>query len=250
MSVINPDIGTRVDKIADRIYRISTPVPPSDALPPGFTFNQFLIAADQPLLYHTGPRQMFAATCAAVASVIPLESLRYVGFSHVEADECGALNDFLAVAPQARPLCSDIAAMVSVADIADREPVGLGDGQQLELGSHCVTWTATPHLPHSWECGHLFENRTRTLFCGDLFTQFGAVHPAITTDDILEPSEQARSAMDYYSHTAGCDALMTKLAALQPRVLACMHGASWRGDGAALLGRLANRLSGRVRAAA
>lgn len=242
MPITNQDSGTTIDEIAQGIHRISSPVPPNDDLPPGFTFNQYLIVDDKPLLYHTGPRQMFELTREAIASVIPVETLRYVGFSHVESDECGALNDFLKVAPNAEPLCSDIAAMVSVGDIADRPPRGMADGETLGLGHHSVTWTATPHLPHAWECGHLFETTTRTLFCGDLFTQMGAEHPAITEGDILETSEQGRAALDYYSHTKTCTELMDKLAALDPAILACMHGAAWRGDGAALLRALGERL--------
>lgn len=220
MPITNQDSGTTIDEIADGIHRISTPVPSNPDLPPGFTFNQFLITGDKPLLYHTGPRQMFELTREAIASVIPVETLRYIGFSHVESDECGALNNFLEVAPNAEPLCSDIAAMVSVGDIADRPPRAMADGETMDLGRYSVIWTATPHLPHGWECGHLFESRTGTLFCGDLFTQMGAEHPAITEDDILEPSEQARAGLDYYSHTKNCSALMGKLAALQPRTLA------------------------------
>jgi len=243
MPVTNPESGTTVDEIADGIYRISTPVPPSDALPPGFTFNQYLIKDERPLLYHTGLRQMFPLTSQAVASVIPLESLRYVSFSHVEADECGALNDFLKVAPQAEPLCSDVAAMVSIGDLADRPPRAMADGETIDLGRHKVTWIATPHLPHAWECGHLYESTTGTLFCGDLFTQFGADHPPVTEADILTPSEQSRNAFDYYSHTKNCGALIEKLAAHKPTTLACMHGAAWRGDGAELLRALGKSLA-------
>jgi flavorubredoxin len=243
MPVVNQETGTTIDEIADAIYRISTPVPPSDDMPPGFTFNQYLIIDDKPLLYHTGLRQMFPLTCQAIASVIPVDRLRYIGFSHVEADECGALNNFLAVAPHAEPLCSDIAAMVSIVDMADRPPRALEDGETVELGRHKVTWIATPHLPHGWECGHLYESETRTLFCGDLFTQFGAEHPVVTEDDILEPSEQARTALDYYSHTTNCAPLIEKIAKLNPETLACMHGAAWRGDGSALLRALGERLT-------
>lgn len=243
MPVTNRESGTTVDEIADGIYRISTPVLPSDDFPPGFTFNQYLIVDDSPLLYHTGPRQIFPLTCQAIASIIPVDKLRYVGFSHVEGDECGALNNFLEMAPDAEPLCSDIAAMTSIGDIADRPPHAMTDGETLELGRHSVTWIATPHLPHSWECGHLYESKTGTLFCGDLFTQAGAEHPAITEDDILEPSEQMRMALDYYSHTKNGAALIDKLAALDPNILACMHGAAWRGDGAALLRALGQRLA-------
>jgi flavorubredoxin len=243
MAIVNQESGTRIDEIADDIYRISTPVPPSEALPPGFTFNQYLIKDEQPLLYHTGLRHMFDLTRQAIASVMPVDKLRYIGFSHVEADECGALNDFLGVAPQAVPLCSDIAAMVSVEDMANRPPQPMADGQTIDLGRHKVTWLATPHLPHGWECGHLFEQTTRTLFCGDLFTQFGAEHPPVSSDDILELSEQARAGLDYFSHTANCAPLMTKLANCEPEILACMHGAAFKGDGGALLRKLSQRLS-------
>lgn len=243
MPVTNRESGTTIDEIADGIYRISTPVPPSDELPPGFTFNQYLIVGDKPLLYHTGMRQMFALTSQAIASVMPVDKLRYIGFSHVEADECGALNNFLEAAPWAEPLCGDIAAMVSIGDMADRPPRAMADGETVELGAHSVTWIATPHLPHAWECGHLFESKTRTLFCGDLFTQFGAEHPAITESDILEPSEQARAALDYFSHTKNGTALFDKLAALEPNILACMHGAAWRGEGGPLIRALGERLA-------
>jgi flavorubredoxin len=243
MPIVNTESGTTIDEIADGIHRISTPIPPSPALPPGFTFNQYLIVDEQPLLYHTGLRTLFPLTCQAIAAVMPVERLRYIAFSHYEADECGALNDFLAVAPEAEPLCSDIAALVSVGDTANRPPRALADGETLSLGRHRVTWISTPHLPHAWECGHLYESTTRTLFCGDLFTQFGADHPAITEDDILEPSEQARQSLDYYSHTRDGTAMIEKLAALAPQTLACMHGAAWRGDGAALLRALGKRLT-------
>jgi len=233
---------TRIDEIASGIYRISTPVPP-EAIPGGFTFNQYLIADDEPLLHHTGLLKMFPAVRAAIASVIPVESLRYVSFSHYEADECGSLNEFLQVAPQAQPLCSRIAKMVSVDDIALRPARALGDGEELSLGSHVVRWIDTPHLPHGWECGHLFETTTRTLFCGDLFTQGGHEHEPLTSADILEPSEAMRGGLDYFSQTRQVRELTEKLAATSPRILACMHGSAWQGDGAALLRQLAGRLA-------
>jgi flavorubredoxin len=195
-----------------------------------------------PLLYHTGLRQMFPLTRQAVAHVMPVEKLRFVAFSHVEADECGALNEFLAAAPNSEPLCGDIAALVSIGDLADRPPRAMADGEIVDLGRHKVTWIATPHLPHAWECGHLFEQTTKTLFCGDLFTQPGAEHPVITEQDILGPSEEMRHALDYYSHTRNGAALIEKLAVLAPARLACMHGAAWQGDGAALLRALGGRL--------
>jgi flavorubredoxin len=231
---------TQLDEIAAGIYRISTGV---DALPGGFTFNQFLIVADEPLLFHTGLRGLFPAVSAAVARVLPVEKLRYLAFSHFEADECGALNQFLAAAPNAVPVCSAIGKLTSVDDVADRPARALADGEELALGSHTVVWHDTPHLPHGWDCGFLSEKATRTLFCGDLFTQPGAGLPAITEGDILGPSEAMRGEMDYYAHSRNAPALLDKLAATEPQVLACMHGSSWRGDGKALLGDLATALS-------
>ena len=185
---------------------------------------------------------MFPLVREAMASVIPVERLRYVAFSHVEADECGSLNQWLAAAPQSLPLCGSIAALVSIEDLADRSPRALADGELLSLGEHSVRWFDTPHLPHAWECGFMMEERTSTLLCGDLFTQGGADLPAITEDDILEPSEAFRQTMDYFSHTRNARALLDKLAATKPETLACMHGSAWRGDGAQLLRGLADRL--------
>jgi len=234
--------GTHIDEIADGIYRISTPVPP-EMIPGGFTFNQYLIVDEAPLLHHTGLLKMFPAVSAAISSVIPVESLRYISFSHYEADECGSLNEFLQVAPRAQPLCSRIAKMVSVDDVALRPAHALGDGEELSLGTHAVRWIDTPHLPHAWECGHLFETTTQTLFCGDLFTQGGHEHEPLTSDDILEPSEAMRGGLAYFSQTRQVTELTEKLAATSPRILACMHGSAWQGDGAALLRQLAKRLA-------
>jgi flavorubredoxin len=231
---------TTVDEIAERIYRLSTPVTFPDGA--GFTFNQYLIADDQPLLFHTGPRRMFPVVRAAVGRVLPVERLRYIGLSHFEADECGSLNEWLAVAPTAEPLCGRVAAMVSVNDVADRPARALADGETLALGSHSVRWLDTPHLPHAWECGFLMETRTRTLLCGDLFTQGGAAHAPLTESDILGPSEAFRKPMDYFSHTKNARGMLERLAAEKPTTLACMHGSAWRGDGAKLLRGLADAL--------
>lgn len=239
MKITNSQSNTSIAEIGDGLYRISTPVPPGPGLPGGFTFNQFLIVDDEPLLFHSGPRKLFPLVREAVEAVIPVSSLRYLGLSHVEADECGALNELLAVAPGAIPLCGVVAKMVSVDDLADREARGLIDGEELSLGSHTVQWIDAPHLPHGWDCGYLFEQRTRTLLCGDLFTQPGAEHVPLTEGDILGPSEAMRAAMDYYSHATNTGELIARLAATEPTTLACMHGASWRGDGRALLGELA-----------
>jgi flavorubredoxin len=232
--------GTRVDEIADGIYRICTQ---SDVVPGGFTFNQFLILDDEPLLFHTGLRATFPAVKEAVGKLLPLEKLRYVGFSHVEADECGALNHFLQVAPRAVPVCSRTAAMVSVNDLADRAPRALADGETLRLGKRIVQWHDTPHLPHSWESGLLTETTTRTFFCGDLFTHPGADPAPVTEGDILGPSEAMRGAMNYYSQAPDAAAQLRRLASFKPRTLALMHGSSWRGDGEKLLGALADRLT-------
>jgi flavorubredoxin len=210
-----------------------------DGGPGGFSFNQYLIVDDQPLLFHTGMRKMFPLVREAVASVISPERLRYVSFSHVEADECGSLNEWLAVAPQAVPLCSALAALVSVNDLADRPARALQDGETLELGEHTVRWFDTPHLPHGWESGLLMEERTRTLFCGDLLTQGGTNNPPLTESDILGPSEAFRRPMDYFSHAPDTRERIEKLAQLRPGTLACMHGSAWKGDGAALLRALA-----------
>jgi flavorubredoxin len=196
---------------------------------------------DAPLLFHTGLRGQFDAVSRAIATVLPLRKLRYVGFCHVEADECGALNDFLSAAPQAEPLCSQVAAMTSIADLADRPPRVLADGETLSLGKLVVEWLNAPHVPHGWENGFLFERSTRTLFCGDLFTQGGYEHEPLA-DTILESSEHMRSAMDYFAHGANTRAVLERLADLEPHILACMHGSAYRGNGGALLRELANRL--------
>ena len=229
---------TNIDEIDDGIYRIFTPIDIPGA--GGFSFNQYLIADDEPLLFHTGLRRLFPQIRDAVARVMPVERLRWLAFSHFEADECGALNQFLAAAPQAEPLCGQIAAMVSVADYADRPPRALDDGESVALGRHSVQWLYTPHLPHAWECGFLMESATGTLLCGDLFTQGGSAHPPLIESDILGPSEAFRRQLDYFAHAKNTRAMLERLAALVPRTLACMHGSAWRGDGAALLRALAD----------
>lgn len=242
--VTNPNSGTRVDEVAGGIYRISTPVPPA-AIPGGFTFNQYLVLDDEPLLFHAGPRRLFPLVREAVSAVGPVEALRWIGISHHEADESGALNDWLAAAPRAVPLCGRIGAMVTFTDVADRPPRALADGEALPLGRHEVTWLDAPHLPHGWDCGYLFEGSTRTLLCGDLFTQPGCAEgPAVTESDVLQPSEALRRGLDYFSATRNVPALVEKLAACGPSTLACMHGFAWRGDGAALLRALGASLAG------
>jgi len=241
MTVTNRTSGTNVHEVAAGIYRINTPVMIAGA--GGFSFNQYLIVDADPLLFHTGPRKMFPLVREAVARILPVEQLRYIGLSHVEADECGSLNEWLVAAPQSVPLCGTVAALVSIGDLADRAPRALADGELLPLGEHAVRWFDTPHLPHAWECGFLIEERTSTLLCGDLFTQGGAELPPITESDILGPSEAFRHGMDYFSHTKNARVMLERLAATNPATLACMHGSAWRGAGAELLRALADALS-------
>jgi flavorubredoxin len=192
--ITNPHTGTNVHEIANGIYRINTPID----LPDGqaFSFNQYLLIDDEPLLFHTGPRQLFPVVSEAIASLMPIQRLRYVGLSHVEADECGSLNRLLALAPAAVPLCGQVAAMVSINDLAERPARALADGEQRVLGRHTLQWFDTPHVPHGWECGLLMDSSTGTLFCGDLFTQPGHGEQALTEADILESSEAFRRGMD------------------------------------------------------
>jgi len=241
MSITNSQAGTNVHEIADGIYRINTPVVFENGN--GFSFNQYLVTDEEPLLFHTGPRKMFALVREAVASVLPVERLRYIAFSHIEADECGSLNEWLAIAPQSSPLCGTIAGMVSIEDLADRSPRTMTDGELLSLGSHRVRWLDAPHLPHAWECGFLKEESTQTLLCGDLFTQGGTDLPALTESDILGPSEAFRHTMDYFSHTKNARKMLERLASTEPATLACMHGSAWHGDGAKLLRALADELT-------
>lgn len=242
MSYRNPTTGTRVDEVGDGLFRISTP---TTEIPGGFSFNQYLLVDDEPLLFHTGPRALAGAVIAAIGHVMAVDRLRWIGFAHVESDECGGLNALLAAAPNAAPVCSQTAAMVSVADLADRPPHALGDGESLSLGRRKVQWVDAPFVPHGWENGYLFEPESGTLFCGDLFTQPGTGDEALVERDILGPAEGFREVMDYYSHSPRTDETLRRLAALAPRTLACMHGSTFRGDGGRLLLDLADAVAGR-----
>ena len=232
---------TRIDEIADGIYRIHTALPP-EVVPGGFSFNQYLILDDEPLLFHTGSRSLFEGVRAAVERVTPVAALGHLAFSHWEQDECGALNALLAIAPHSVPLCSSVNAMIN-GDGMDRPARVLRDGEVLSLGKRRVRWLDTPHLPHGWESGLLFEETTGTLLCGDLFTQPGTADAPVVETDILEPSEALREQLDYFAHGAGECAALERLAALSPRVLGCMHGHAFAGDGGALLRELAHRLA-------
>jgi flavorubredoxin len=242
MPVTNTEYGTRIDEIADSIYRISTPVPANPALPAGFTFNQFLVMDDEPLLFHTGMRRLFPLVREAVGAVMAPEKLRWLSFSHHEGDEDGSLREWLAIAPNATPLCGNIQAMIAI-DEEGRTPRVLADGETIAIGKRRLRWFDTPHLPHGWDAGYLFEATTRTLFCSDLFTQPGAAHDPVTEGDVLGPSEAMRSALDYYSNPRAARPALERLAANEPALLACMHGAAFRGDGAAALRALADALA-------
>jgi len=198
-----------------------------------------------PLLFHTGPKKLFPLIRQQIETVLPLARLRYIAFSHTEADECGSLSEFLHYAPQARPVCSEVGALVNARDLMDVEPLGMVDGQVLSLGRHQLMWQSTPHLPHGWDCGYLFDTTTGTLFCGDLFTQPGVGERPLVDDDILSSSEAFRRQMDYFSHSTQTTRLIDKLASLEPGRLACMHGSAWHGDGAVMLRSLGRSLAQR-----
>ncbi|TNE90463.1 MAG: MBL fold metallo-hydrolase [Deltaproteobacteria bacterium] len=236
---------TKTDLIAPGIYRLSTCVP--DLGPGGFTFNQFVIEADQPLLYHTGPRAMYPLVSHAVDRLVGLANLRWVAFSHVESDECGAMNEFLAAAPHAQVPHGQPGVMVSLNDLCDRPPVALENGQVLDLGGKRVRHIDTPHVPHNWESRVLFEETTRTLFCGDLFTHFGD-GPALTSEDLVPAAMMAEDAFHSTGASPAVGATLRMLAQLEPKVLAIMHGSSFEGDCAALLRRLADAYDARIEA--
>lgn len=228
---------TRVHEIADGVYRLSTFVPA--VTPEGFTFNQFLIDADEPMLFHTGMRGLFPLVSAAVARVMPVERLRWIGFGHVEADECGAMNAWLAAAPSAEVAYGELGCDVSLNDLADRPPRALADGETLDLGGKRMRWLYTPHVPHGWEAGCFYEETGQTLFCGDLLTHGGDPDP-LTSADVLAAAiamEEASGAMSHAPRTGG---ELRRLAAFQPKTLALMHGASFAGDGAKALVGLAD----------
>jgi len=257
---------TRIDEIDDGIFRLHTAVA---SIPGGFSFNQYLVLDDEPLLFHAGPRSLFAGMRAAASRVLPVDQLRWIAFSHGEDDESGSLASWIAAAPHARPVCSRIAAMVGNADVgrqpremndgnadvgrqpremndgnADvgRQPRAMADGETLAIGRRRLRWLDAPHVPHGWDCGYMFDETSRTLFCGDLFTQGGLGDAACVETDILGPSEAMRAQLDYYAHGPNTRPTLEKVAATAPRLLACMHGSAWRGDGAALIRQLAASL--------
>jgi flavorubredoxin len=231
-------MDVRTTEIADRIYRFSTLVP-EVAAPAGFSFNQYLIDADQPLLFHTGPRQMFEPISAALSRILPVERLRWISFGHVESDECGSMNQWLAAAPQAQVAHGATACLVSLNDLADRPPRILADDEVLDLGGKRVRWIDTPHVPHAWESGLIYEETTRTLLVGDLFTHVGD-GPAVTRDSIVPAAIQTEEMFLSTALTPDTANTIRRLAGLDPQILAVMHGSCFAGDGARELNRLAD----------
>jgi flavorubredoxin len=237
---------TRISEIADGIYRLSTFVP--DIAPPaGFTFNQFLVLGDEPLMFHTGLRKMFPLNRDALSRIIPPERLRWIAFGHYEADECGAMNEWLAAAPDAQVAHGHTGCMVSLNDMADRAPRMLQDGETIELGGgKRVRYIDTPHTPHGWDAGVVYEESTGTLLCGDLFSQLGD-GPALTQSDIVGPAIAGEDLFKYSSLNPAMGATIRALAGTSPRTLALMHGPSFSGNGAAALNALADDYDRRLR---
>ncbi|HEX6311996.1 MAG TPA: MBL fold metallo-hydrolase [Acidimicrobiia bacterium] len=223
---------THVDEVADRIYRVSTFL--DDA---GLCFNQYLVDADEPLLFHTGHRALFGEVSAAVASVVPLERLRWISFGHLEADECGSMNEWLAAAPNAQVAGNQIGTLVSLADMCDRPPRPLADGEVVDLGGKRVRNLDTPHVPHGWDAHLLYEETTGTLFCGDLFTATGP-SPATTTDDVVGPAIAAEDLFGASCITPATGPTIRGLRELAPATLALMHGPAFTGDTVAALAAL------------
>ncbi len=235
---------TTVHEIAQDTYRMSTYV--AEGIPGGFTFNQFLIDADEPLLFHTGPRAMFPLVRDAVAKVIDLDRLRWISFGHVESDECGSMNEWLAAAPNATVVFNGLGCVVSLNDLSDRPPRAVDDGERLDLGGHTVRVVTTPHVPHGWEAQVLFDETTATLFCGDLGTQVGDA-PAIVHDtDVVTAALAAEEMFNATCLTPATASTIRRLAAFGPRTLALMHGPAFAGDGATVLDALADAYADRL----
>lgn len=235
---------TVVDEIADNIYRLSTYVPPAN-----FTFNQFLIRANEPLLFHCGPRAMFPLVSAAVGRVMPVQTLRWVSFGHHESDESGSMNEWLGAAPDAQVAVGEVGCMISMNDLAARPPKALTDGATLDLGGMRVRYLATPHVPHCWDAGLLYEETTRTLLCGDLFTAIGK-HAAISSSDPVGPALAAEDVFHATALTPTTARTIRRLAEIKPAALALMHGPVFRGDCTSALNALAGAYEKRLAAAA
>jgi flavorubredoxin len=237
------ETATQVDEIADGIYRLSTY---TDAIPGGFTFNQFLVNGEQPLLFHTGLKGLFPLVSATLAQVIPIDRLRWVSFGHWEADESGALNDWLEAAPRSELAVGALGVLISGGDQAIRPPrAPLADGEVLDLGGKRVRWIDTPHVPHGWDAGIWFEETTHTLLCGDLLAHGGRVAP-LTEDDVVGPARAAEDLFRSTSLTPATAPTIRRLADLHPATLAIMHGASSTGDCGSALRSLADDYDARL----
>jgi flavorubredoxin len=232
---------TKTDEIADGIFRFSTCVP--DITPDGFTFNQFLIKAEEPLLFHTGLRALFPLVSEAVSRVVSIEALRWITFGHVEADECGSMNMWLEAAPRSEVAHGGVGVMVSLNDMASRPPRALQDGEVIDLGGRRVRHIDTPHVPHGWEARVMFEETTGTLLCGDLFAHTGDGQ-AITARDIVGPARQAEELFHSGCLTPTTGSTIRKLAGLSPKTLAIMHGSSFNGDAVRAINDLADLYDG------
>ncbi len=230
----------KVDEVAEGVYRLSTFAPG-----PGLSFNQFLIDAEQPLLFHTGHRSMFGSITEAIATVLPVDRLRWITFGHVESDECGSMNEFLAAASGAEVAHGGMGCLVSLNEMADRTPRALSDGEVLDLGGKQVRHIDTPHVPHGWDARVLYEESTGTLLCGDLFTHLGD-GPAVVEEEIVGPAGDAEDLFGATCITPSTGPTIRGLAELEPRTLALMHGSSFRGDGAAQLLALADEYDRRL----
>ena len=228
-----------VTEIAPDCYRISTYIPEID-----LQFNQFLIKDEEPLLFHTGMRVLFPTVREAVATIMDPAKIRWISFSHFEADECGSLNEWLQIAPAAEPVCSTVGALVSINDFALRPAKGMNDGEVLDAGQHRFRFAQTPHVPHCWEAGLLFEETSGTLLCSDLFHQNGDVEP-LTESDVIDRARktlidyQAGPFANYMPYTKHTDGIMQKLAELNPKTIAPMHGSAFSGNGTQALRDLA-----------
>jgi len=234
-------MNTVVDEVANGVYRLSTYIEQAD-----FTFNQYLVDAEQPLLFHCGMRSLFPLVSAAVAKVLPPARLRWISFGHWEADESGAMNDWLTIAPEAQVAVGAIGCMLSVNDLALRAPRALEDGEILDLGGKRVRYLATPHVPHCWDAGLLFEETTKTLFSGDLFTQVGK-SPALSDADLIGPALAAEDTFGATALTPNTAPTIRRLATLQPARIALMHGPTFHGNGERALLNLADAYEQRLR---
>lgn len=238
---------TRLTEIAPGIFRISTFI--REVPPTGLVFNQFLILGDEPLLFHTGMRGLFPLVREAVAKVMAPERLRWISFGHYEADECGSMNQWLALAPHAQIAHGMTGVMVSLNDQADRAPRVLADSEVLDLGGKRVRYLDTPHVPHGWEAGLLYEETSGVLLCGDLFTQYGEA-PAASDVDIVGPAIAGEDIAGYSALNPAMGATLRRLAALAPRTIAPMHAPAFSGDGVGALNALADDYDRRVMARA